>query len=120
MENENKALRYARVTTYLTAALLVVICVIAALLVPRAIRILDHAEQTLSTIGTTAATAEDALATATKAADSANRLMADNADAVGEAMEKFNSVDFDTLNRAINDLADIVEPLARVSNFFNR
>ena len=35
-------------------------------------------------------------------------------------MEKFNSVDFDALNRAINDLAYIVEPLAKVSNFFNR
>lgn len=120
METENKTLRYVRVTTYLTAALLIVVCVVAALLVPRATRILDHAEKTLSTIDTTAATANDALAAANTAADSAAELVSNNADAVSEAMEKFNSVDFDALNKAINDLADIVEPLARVSNFFNR
>ena len=120
MENENKTLRYTRVTAFLTGALLVVICVVAVLLVPRAVRILDHAEETLSAIDATAETANAALVAANTAADTANRLVADNADAVSEAMEKFNSVDFDALNKAINDLADIVEPLARVSNFFNR
>ena len=120
MDNEIKTLRYARATAILTGALLLVICVAAVLLVPRAVRILDHAEETLSTIDSTAATADAALASANTAADSAAKLVADNADAVSEAMEKFNSVDFDALNKAINDLADIVEPLARVSNFFNR
>lgn len=120
MENGNKALRYARINVWLTGAILVVLCAAAALLLPKAVRTLDHAEETLSAVDTLAATANEALVSANRAADTANKLVADNADAVSEAMEKFNSVDFGALNKAINDLADIVEPLARVSNFFNR
>jgi hypothetical protein len=36
---------------------------------------------------------------------------------VEEALDKLNGIDLDTLNRAIADLAAVVEPLA---NFFNR
>ena len=120
MEQGNKALRYARINVWLTGTLLVVICVAAAILVPKAAQIMQHAEETLSHIDTLAVTANDALAAANEAAETANRLVADNADALGEAMAKFNSVDFEALNRAIGDLADIVEPLARVSNLFSR
>ena len=120
MDKENKALRYARINVWLTGALFAVICITAVILVPKAAHTLDHAEDALSSLDALSATASDALAAANEAAETANKLVADNADAVGEAMEKFNSVDFETLNRAINDLADIVEPLARVSNLFNR
>lgn len=33
-------------------------------------------------------------------------------------MEKLNSIDFQTLNQAIKDLADVVEPLAKLTNMF--
>ena len=35
-----------------------------------------------------------------------------------QSMEKLNSIDFQTLNKAIQDLADVVAPLARVTNMF--
>ncbi len=38
---------------------------------------------------------------------------------VEQAMEKLNKLDLDTLNKAIADLADVVEPLARFFNVFN-
>ena len=127
MEKENQTLRYVRINAYLTAAILVVICVVAALLVPRTVRTLARAEETLGQIGelsqavgSTMKTADSALTAANAAADTANQIAADNADAVAEALQKFNSVDFTALNKAINDLADIVEPLAKVSNFLNR
>ena len=118
MEDDHKILRYARLTAWFSAALLGVVTVVSLLLVPKALRMMDHAEQTLAGIDTLAQTADAALTTANEAAESANRLVADNADSVAEAMEKFNSVDFATLNRAIDDLADVVEPLAKVANFF--
>ena len=119
MENE-KLLRCARIGVCLLGALLVVICVVSAAVVPKTLRTLDRVDETLAGVDSLVETAEAALTTANAAADSANKLVADNADAVAEAMEKFNSVDFESLNRAINDLADIVAPLARVSNLFNR
>ena len=40
-------------------------------------------------------------------------------DAVEQATEKLNVIDFETLNQAIENLADVVEPLARFFNVFN-
>lgn len=119
MENE-KLLRCARIGVWLLGALLAVVCAVSLAVVPKALRALDRVEDTLAGVESLTRTAETALTTANAAADNANRLVADNADAVAEAMEKFNSVDFDSLNRAVKDLADIVAPLARVSNLFNR
>lgn len=117
MEN-NKLLLYARIGVGLLAALLTVVCAVSVLVVPKTLQTLERMDDTLQGVDSLIKTAEDALTTANAAADNANKLVADNADAVAEAMEKFNSVDFDALNRAINNLADIVEPLAKVSNFF--
>lgn len=39
--------------------------------------------------------------------------------AVEQATEKLNLIDFATLNRAIENLADVVEPLANFFNIFN-
>ena len=124
MEKENQKIpRYLRLTAIFSAALLAVVCIAAALIVPRTLHALAHAEVTLSSMDELLVTADDALTTAgdtlrsaTEAADAANRLVEDNAGAVSEAMEKINAIDFDALNRAINDLADIVEPLARFAN----
>ncbi len=121
MENDQrKILCWMRIGVLLLAALFATVCVAAFRLVPPALHALSHAEETLSDIDGLVSTADAALTAANAAASTANKVVADNADAVSDAMEKINSVDFDTLNRAINDLADIVEPLARVSNFFSR
>lgn len=45
-------------------------------------------------------------------------LAADSQTIVSEAMKKLDAMDVEALNSAIRDLADIVEPLAKVSNFF--
>lgn len=119
MENE-KLLRCARAGVWLLGALLAVICLVSLILVPKALRALDRADDMLTSLDSLTQSAGAALDAASTAAESANRLVADNADAVAEAMEKFNSVDFDSLNRAIKDLADIAAPLAKMSNLFNR
>ncbi len=114
----DKLTRCARVGVWLLGALLAVVCAVSIIVVPKTLRTLERLNATLSEIDKLAGTADAALITATEAAENANKLVADNADSVSEAMDKFNSVDFDALNRAINDLADIVEPLAKVSNLF--
>lgn len=37
-----------------------------------------------------------------------------------DALAKINAIDIETLNQAIEDLAKIVEPLAKVSSFFGK
>ena len=43
-------------------------------------------------------------------------LVVSNTQNLSEAVEKLNAIEFDKLNKAINDFSDTVEPLA---NFFN-
>ena len=50
--------------------------------------------------------------------ENVNALTQDSQVIVAEAMEKLDTIDIDTLNKAIKDLSDVVEPLAKVSKFF--
>ena len=50
--------------------------------------------------------------------ENVNTLTTDSQSAVTEAIEKLDAIDIDTLNKAIRDLSDVVEPLAKVSHFF--
>lgn len=45
-------------------------------------------------------------------------LVSDSQAIVADAMSKLDAINFEALNQAIEDLADIVEPLASISNFF--
>ena len=45
-------------------------------------------------------------------------LAADSQAMVADAMQKLDAVNLEALNQAIEDLADIVAPLANISNFF--
>jgi len=45
-------------------------------------------------------------------------LTADSQSAVAEAMEKLDTIDIATLNKAIKDLAAVVEPLAKIPGIF--
>ena len=50
--------------------------------------------------------------------ENVNALAAESQTIVSEAMEKLDTIDIDTLNKAIADLSDVVEPLAKVSKLF--
>ena len=50
--------------------------------------------------------------------ENVNVLAAESQSVVSDAMEKLDTIDIDTLNKAIKDLSDVVEPLAKVSKFF--
>ena len=50
--------------------------------------------------------------------ENVNVLAAESQSVVSDAMEKLDAINIDTLNKAIQDLSDVVEPLAKVSKFF--
>ncbi len=47
-------------------------------------------------------------------------LVASSQEGVQGALEKINAIDIDTLNRAIHDLAEVIEPLAKMANIFGK
>lgn len=45
-------------------------------------------------------------------------LVASGQESLKQTMDKLNTIDFDTLNAAIEDLAAVVEPMSRLANMF--
>ena len=52
--------------------------------------------------------------------DSVDTLVTTSQSGVEQVIEEFNSIDFNSLNKAISDLGDVVEPLANFFNLFNK
>ena len=50
--------------------------------------------------------------------ENVNNLTADSQNVIADAMTKLDTIDIATLNKAIKDLAAVVEPLAKVSKIF--
>ena len=94
-------------------------------LMPQITLIGQQAEITLADLQTTLTnleviTAELAEADLGSMADNVDSLVTSSQAGVEQAMKKLNSIDFDTLNSAIRNLSDVVEPLAKFFNVFNR
>ena len=51
--------------------------------------------------------------------ENVDELVVTSQSGVDQAMKKLNQIDFDTLNQAISDLSDVVEPLASFFNIFH-
>ena len=47
-----------------------------------------------------------------------NRLVTSSQQDVEDALSKVNAIDFDSLNKAIKDLSDVIAPLAKFVNLF--
>jgi hypothetical protein len=45
-------------------------------------------------------------------------MVENNTEAITETVQKLNNVDFETLNNAIKNLNDAIEPLARFAGMF--
>ena len=94
-------------------------------LMPQITLIGEQAEVTLANLQTTLTnlemiTEELAEADLGSMVDNVDSLVTSSQNGVEQAMKKLNSIDFDTLNKAIKNLSDVVEPLAKFFNVFNR
>lgn len=114
--NQQQA-KYAR-RQFVLSILAVLFCAAMFLLVWRMVPRVTAAFGQLETVLTNLEVVTDQLAAADLEgmAQNVDQLVRTGQSGVESAVEKLNAIDFDTLNRAIRDLADVVEPLA---NFFN-
>lgn len=117
---------FTKILCVLCVAVLVCTLVLTVSVVGAANQLLAMAEPLQEMAGQVGTVMDDLgeVATALKDADlssivqSVNFLAADSQVVVSEATAKLEAIDIDTLNKAIRDLADIVEPLAKVSKYF--
>lgn len=119
-----KQLFFTRIFAVSNVILVVIVLIFALKVLPGLTLALSQTSDALTQATETLILAEETLSKAEVAledfedlAGNVNELVDSSSVVVEEAMGKINKMDIDTLNRAIQDLSDVVEPLA---NFFNR
>lgn len=108
-----KNLMYQRVST----GLLMVFVVVLLLMVPSVVSTLRIANETLINANVAVVHANEAISQMEGTLDSIQQFVTTSGSSMEEAIGKLNAIDIDTLNDAIKDLSDVVQPMA---DFFGR
>ena len=117
--NSQKKLMYQRISTVLI--LVFVLAVLA--LVPTAFSTLNSAKIALDHMDTAITEMETALDSVEDLADDAGTAITNAETAITSAqtaLEKIGEIDIETLNQAIKDLSDVVEPMSDFFGMFKR
>ena len=114
---DKKHLFWQRLSALAVVATFLVVLIVALILVPQV-------ELTLSNINQVANDAQEAIGNVdtmvlemTDASKNLNQLVGDNSEALTKAATDMSNIDFEGLNKAIQDLQDTVGPMA---SFFNK
>ena len=119
-QHSKQQLLLTKITCILCAAIFICLLVMTVLIVGTASHLSTLAEDAEFVIDNLEAVSwELANADIGTMVDNIGTLAADSQTIVAEAMKKLEAIDIETLNEAIEDLAAIVEPLVRVSSFFD-
>ncbi|MBP5309439.1 MAG: hypothetical protein J6W58_08325 [Lachnospiraceae bacterium] len=134
MENNNETLDYLKqirdlnkkrlVWSRVTALLMALFVALVACVIPAVLNTLKVAEDTMLTANDTLEQAQSIMTDMTSTIDtmettleSVTKLVNDSSESLVSAFDNINSIDFEGLNQAIEDLGNVVEPL---SNFFKK
>ncbi|MCR5773850.1 MAG: hypothetical protein K6G42_02075 [Lachnospiraceae bacterium] len=132
LEADKKEVKYAKRAALFMMGLFIVFLVAAIILVPKVVVTLSNvntavisASETMKKADETVKSADEALdninkmsGSITKTSDNMNTMITDNSKSLTEAVENMNSIDFEGLNKAIQDLQDAVGPFAKFMNKF--
>lgn len=134
MENNNETLDYLKqirdlnkkrlLWSRVTALLMALFVILVACVIPAVLNTLKVAEDTMLTANDTLEQAQSIMTDMTSTIDtmettleSVTKLVNDSSESLVAAFDNINSIDFEGLNKAIEDLGNVVEPL---SNFFKK
>ena len=113
LKYQKKEVRHARLGSLISLVLVVAIVAAGVLLVPRALSLISLLETSLTDINKIVSDAGALIS-------STNTVVSGNAEAITDAVTKLNNIDFDTLNQAIRDFQQAVEPLSKLGQLFGR
>ena len=120
VEYTKKEAQFSKITAICAITLVIIIAVVLALVVPKAIKTLDDIDRTVVAAESSLKKIDDMSESLKETGIMMNEFMNGNMETFGEALDKLNSVDIDTLNEAIKDLKAAVEPFAKMVNMFSR
>ncbi len=93
-------------------ALAAIFAVALVILVPQVLNTLNEVNGVAAQVNTLASQAQSTLTSVDGLVKNVDGVVADNTDAITEAVQKMNSIDFQSLNDSIVALKTVVEPLA--------
>lgn len=123
---EKKQYRVLKIMMAANIVLAAAIVIALLVVIPKVVTVADEAQSTMTEIqklsdsaGKSLEGIDDTITTANKTIKDAGKLLEDNAEAVEDALTNINEIDFESLNKAIRDLAQAVEPLAKLGSVFS-
>ncbi|SKB50369.1 hypothetical protein SAMN06296386_101304 [Lachnospiraceae bacterium] len=126
LEWEKKEAKYAKMTSRLLFALVLIFLVSAIIIVPKAVTVLENTNRAVVTAQDSLEKIDEQLDgikvmtdSITQTSENMNTMVEDNAEELTEAVKKMQSIDFEGLNTAIKDLQDAVKPMAKMMRAFN-
>ncbi len=126
LEWEKKEAKYAKMTSRLLFALVLIFLVSAIIIVPKAVTVLENTNKAVVTAQDSLEKVDEQLDSIkvmtdsiTQTSENMNTMVEDNAEELTEAVKKMQGIDFEGLNTAIKDLQDAVKPMAKMMRAFN-
>ena len=124
LKNSEKQLFYSRLTSLLAMVLVVAVIVCMVMMVPKVMdtvsnanEVMEQATETITLANTAIESVKTMSESITTMGNNMDTFITANSKSVEELMTKLESIDFEGLNGAIEDLGEVVEPLA---NFFGK
>ena len=117
LKSQKKDTRNEKISAIANILLCLLLLIAMAALLPRGMGVIRRADQVLSQVQMTVDQAQQSLQKIDTLVENTDSIVVENTGAVGEAMQKLNQVDLESLNSSISSLSSILEPLAA---FFGR
>lgn len=118
LADSKKRTVYARVTAFAAIGIFLVVSAVCMLTVPKVSRLAEEADTLLTSAETAMSEISTMTTNITQTSTGLNTFITDNSQTISDAISGINEIDITTLNDAIQDLKDAVEPFANLMNRF--
>ena len=120
MEKQEKGIRLNRIVAFSECFLLAIMLTVTLVLGPVILRTVRNVNDVLEQVDTLVDNVEGSLEEIKVLAQDADDLVVANEEAVNEAIGHFNEVDFESLNRSIERLSNVLKPMSEIVEFFDK
>ena len=113
-KGQRKETKSGRISAIATVALAIAFIITLSVFLPIAVSTLEKVNTTLTEAENVAIAAQESLDEIDSMVENFNGVIVDNTDSVNKALTKVGSFDVDSLNRSIEELTSILDPLAKL------
>jgi predicted PurR-regulated permease PerM len=119
IETQEHDIRLTKIIAFAECSLLIVLIVVFLVMIPRFFTTVKKVEATMEDVNELIDTSQKSLENIQDLVADADDIMMKNEQSIANALENFNKVDFDSLNRSIASLGDIMQPILEVLKVFD-